>query len=61
MKKWILLFALFNTTLLVSSLAQTSQIVPLEKGIYLVVGSFQNKVNAVKFRDKLSTQGNEIY
>jgi len=57
MKKWILLVAILNTILLSTSLAQTDNIKPLEKGIYLVVGSFQNKTNAIKFRTKLKSNG----
>lgn len=61
MKKWILLVTLLNTTILSSTLAQSDKIVPLEKGIYLVVGSFQNKSNASKFRTKLETQGRDAH
>ena len=61
MKKWILLVTLLNTAILSSSIAQTDKIVPLEKGIYLVVGSFQNKSNASKFRAKLETQGRDAH
>lgn len=37
--------------------AQTNEIQPLKKGIYMVVGSFQNKSNAINFEQKLSIQG----
>ncbi len=54
MKKWILLVALIiNAASFTPSYAQSSDIKTLEKGIYLVVGSFQNKINALKFRNKL--------
>lgn len=59
MKKWILLVVLFSTAFTFSSIAQSNEINPLEKGIYLVVGSFQNKTNAVNFRKKLIAQGKE--
>ncbi len=58
MKKWILLVALvINTASFNSSHAQSSDIETLEKGIYLVVGSFQNKSNALKFKNKLVDEG----
>ena len=57
MKKWILLVALISSVILTPSLAQTNQITPLENGIYLVVGSFQNKTNATNFSKKLITEG----
>ncbi len=54
MKKWILLVALIICTLSrTQSFAQSSDVETLEKGIYLVVGSFQNKGNALRFRNKL--------
>jgi len=59
MKKWILLVALFNTSILTFSLAQTNQVSPLKKGIYLVVGSFQNKDNATKFQAKIVSEGRD--
>ncbi len=59
MKKWILLVALFNTSILTFSLAQTNQVSRLEKGIYLVVGSFQNKDNATKFQTKIVSEGRD--
>jgi outer membrane protein OmpA-like peptidoglycan-associated protein len=61
MKKCILLIALFSTTIINSSIAQSDKIVPLVKGIYLVVGSFQNKTNAVKFRNKLEIKGRDAH
>ncbi len=56
MKKWILLIALVSTVLTNTTHAQSNEIPTLEKGIYLVVGSFQNKANALKFRNKLVEQ-----
>lgn len=61
MKKWILLVALINFILISPSFSQSDRIIPLEKGIYLVVGSFQNKVNALKFRNKLEDQGRNAH
>lgn len=61
MKKWVLLVTLFITAVLSSSFAQSDKIIPLEKGIYLVVGSFQNKFNATKYRTKLSNQGRDAH
>ncbi len=57
MKKWILLAAIFNFSIISTSSAQSNNIEPLQNGIYLVVGSFQNKINASKFRSKLITKG----
>ncbi len=59
MKKWILFVVLFNTSILTLSLAQTKEVSPLEKGIYLVVGSFQNKDNATRFQAKLVSEGRD--
>ena len=61
MKKLILLVVIINTSLLSTSLAQTETIKSLEKGIYLVVGSFQNKTNAVNFRAKLESKGENAH
>ena len=61
MKKWILLVALINFILINPSFSQSDKIIPLEKGIYLVVGSFQNKANALKFRTKLENKGRDAH
>ena len=57
MKKQFLLVALFTILLNTYSKGQTSDIKPLQKGIYMVVGSFQNKTNALRFKDRLLSEG----
>ncbi|MCB0496102.1 MAG: OmpA family protein [Cyclobacteriaceae bacterium] len=57
MKKQFLLVVLMVTLLNPFSNAQENKIQPLEKGIYMVVGSFQNKGNALNFSSKLSREG----
>ncbi len=56
MKKWILLVTLVSTVLTNTTYAQSNEISTLKKGIYLVVGSFQNKTNALNFKNKLKEQ-----
>ncbi len=59
MKKYFLLAIIFNALLITSCFSQSSQIMSLNKGIYLVVGSFQNKSNALNFRNKLEKSGRD--
>ena len=57
MKKNILLLVLFNTLVLFSSIAQSNQIKPVSKGVYMVVGAFQKKSNAINFKNNLQQSG----
>lgn len=57
MKKQFLLVLVLIFSASIITQAQSDEIRPLEKGIYMVVGSFQNKGNATNYKNNLETQG----